>query len=145
LQDATYDYPYLAVSVGDVYKLWNFMLPLDDQTTRLFMISCAESIKIPFTPFYPPGWLIGAATRLVKQLLVTPLFTEDVWSFEAEHEGYVNSPTSSAVDLHPAIRPCYQLTIRKWEEHLARKRVTLAAAPPSPQVERPERVQLQAR
>jgi nitrite reductase/ring-hydroxylating ferredoxin subunit len=121
-QDATYAYPYLVVSVGNVYKLWNFMLPLDDHTTRLFMISCADRIKIPFTPYLAPEWLVGPATRLAKHLLVTPLFTEDVWSFEAEQEGYVNSPGSSAVDLHPAIRPSYQLTIRKWEEHLARSR-----------------------
>jgi 4beta-methylsterol monooxygenase len=121
-QHACYEYPYLWVSVGDVYKLWNFMLPIDDRTTRLFMISCADRVKIPFTSVDAPSWLVGPASRLAKHLLVTPLFTEDVWSFEAEQEGYANSPGAPAVDLHPAIRPSYQLTIRKWEEHLARGR-----------------------
>ncbi len=121
-QDATYDYPYLCVSVGGVYKLWNFMLPLDDHTTRLFMISCADRVKIPFTRYFAPDWLVGPVTRLAKGILVTPLFTEDVWSFEAEQEGYTSAPGAPAVDMHPAIRPSYQLTIRKWEEHLARSR-----------------------
>ncbi len=122
VQDAVYDYPYLVVTVGEVYKLWNFMLPLEDGTTRLFMISLAERVKIPFTPYMAPSFIVGPATRLAKHVLVTPLFTEDVWSFEAEHEGYTKAPSTPAVDLHPAIRPSYQLTIRKWEEHLARSR-----------------------
>ena len=121
-QDACYEYPYLWVNVGDVYKLWNFMLPIDDTTTRLFMISCADRVKIPFTPFEAPHALIRPALALVKQVLVTPLFTEDVWSFEAEQDGFDANPGAPAVDLHPAIRPSYQLTVRKWDEHLARSR-----------------------
>jgi hypothetical protein len=60
-QDACYEYPYLWVAVGSVYKLWNFMLPIDSRTTRLFMISCAEQVKIPFTPFRAPTALLRPA------------------------------------------------------------------------------------
>ena len=38
----------------------------------------------------------------------------------AEQQGYDTHHAAPAVDLHPAIRPCYQLTVRKWQEHLAR-------------------------
>ena len=58
---------------------------------------------------------------LLKRLIVVPLFTEDIWSFEAEQAGYEEHHCKPAVDLHPAILPCYQLTIRKWQEHLAHR------------------------
>ena len=118
-QDACYEYPYLWVGVGSVYKLWNFMLPLDERTTRVFMLSCADRVKIPFTPFRAPAALVRPSLGLARRFLVRPLFEEDVWSFEAEQKGYENSAGAPSMDLHPAIRPCYELTIRKWQEHLA--------------------------
>jgi hypothetical protein len=119
-QDACYEYPYLWVAVGNVYKLWNFMLPIDARTTRVFMMSCADRVKIPFTPFRAPTALLRPALGLAKRVLVKPLFEEDVWSFEAEQAGYESSERMLSLDLHPAIRPCYELTIRKWQEHLTR-------------------------
>ena len=121
-QDACYEYPYLWVAVGNVYKLWNFMLPIDARTTRVFMVSCADRVKIPFTPFRAPAALVRPALGLARRVLVRPLFEEDVWSFEAEQTGYESSRGMPSVELHPAIRPCYELTIRKWQEHLARVR-----------------------
>jgi nitrite reductase/ring-hydroxylating ferredoxin subunit len=120
-QDACYEYPYLWVGVGDVYKLWNFMLPLDACTTRLFMLSCSEPLKIPFTGLSVPALFLRPVLGLFKRLIVMPLFTEDIWSFEAEQAGYEEHHRNPAVDLHPAILPCYQLTIRKWQEHLAHR------------------------
>jgi phenylpropionate dioxygenase-like ring-hydroxylating dioxygenase large terminal subunit len=119
MQDSCYEYPYLWVSVGGVYKLWNFMLPIDERTTRLFLLSCADRVKIPFTSHAAPTRLVQPALAIAKRFLVTPLFSEDVWSFEAEQEGHDSNPRAPSVDLHPAIRPSYQLTVRKWEEHLA--------------------------
>ncbi len=121
-QESCYEYPYLWVSVGGVYKLWNFMLPIDERTTRLFLLSCADNVKIPFTPYAAPVRLLQPALAVAKRFLVTPLFVEDVWSFEVEQEGYDSNPRAPAVDFHPAIRPSYQLTVRKWEEHLASRR-----------------------
>ncbi|HEU5195478.1 MAG TPA: Rieske 2Fe-2S domain-containing protein [Methylomirabilota bacterium] len=118
-QDACYEYPYLWVGVGGVYKLWNFMLPIDARTTRVFMVSCADLVKIPFTRFRAPVSLLWPALGLARRLLVRPLFEEDVWSFEAEQQGYETSDGMPSLGLHPAIRPCYELTIRKWQEHLA--------------------------
>jgi nitrite reductase/ring-hydroxylating ferredoxin subunit len=118
-QDACYEYPYLWVAVGDVYKLWNFMLPIDTRTTRVFMLSCADRIKVPFTRFRAPAALLRPSLGLARRLLVRPLFEEDVWSVEAEQTGYENNSRAPSMDLHPAIRPCYELTIRKWQEHLA--------------------------
>src|SRR5262245_25856439 len=118
-QDACYEYPYLWIGVGGVYKLWNFMLPVDRTTTRIFMLNFAERVKVPFTPWLAPRWMGGALAWLAKRLMVKTLFEEDGWSTEIEQEGYEENWRSPSIDLHPAIRPSYQLTIRKWEEHLA--------------------------
>jgi phenylpropionate dioxygenase-like ring-hydroxylating dioxygenase large terminal subunit len=119
-QTMCYEYPYLWVSVGGVFKLWNFMLPIDERTTRVFMLSCSENVKIPFTPWSPPRVLVKYATKLAKVILVKPLFDEDGWSTEAEQEGYERHFSKPVFDLHPAPRLCYQLTVRKWEESMRR-------------------------
>jgi 4beta-methylsterol monooxygenase len=120
-QDAWYDYPYLRVQVGGVAQLWNFMLPIDQRTTRIFLLSCSDRATIPFTPWKPPNLLVRPFLGIFRELLVRPLFDEDVWSTEAEQEGYETFHDLATLDPHPSIRPCYQLTIRKWEEHLARE------------------------
>lgn len=119
-QDACYQYPYLWISVGGVYKLWNFMLPIDRRTTRIFMLNFSERIKVPFTPWLAPRWMSGGLAWLAKHLMVQTLFEEDGWSTEIEQEGYEQSWDTPSIDPHPAIRPSYQLTIRKWREHLER-------------------------
>ncbi|MBC7171382.1 MAG: aromatic ring-hydroxylating dioxygenase subunit alpha, partial [Polyangiaceae bacterium] len=127
-QDAFYDYSYLRVQVGGVFQLWNFMLPIDANTTRIFLLSCTERVNIPFTPWPPPDALLRPFMGFARELLVRPLFDEDVWSTEAEQEGYEAHFDAPAIDPHPSIRPCYQLTVRKWEEHLAREASKLRPA-----------------
>jgi len=118
-QEACFDYPHMWVSVGGVYKLWNFLLPIDRTTTRIFLLSLGEQVKIPFTPWHAPQWLHRLLLPLTKRFVVQPLFDEDGWSAFIEQEGYDEHFDKPAIELHPAPRLCYQLTIRKWEEHLA--------------------------
>ncbi len=120
-QDAWYEYPYLAVGVGGIFKLWNFMLPIDGTTTRIFMLPCTERTKIPILGIPTPDALVSTFRDLARQFLVKPLFEEDVWAAEAEQAGYDAYFDTPSVDYHPAIRPSYQLTVRKWEEYLARE------------------------
>jgi phenylpropionate dioxygenase-like ring-hydroxylating dioxygenase large terminal subunit len=122
-QEMCYQYPYLVVSVGGVFKLWNFLLPIDERTTRIFMLSCSESMKIPFTSLAPPQALLKPAIWVAREMLVRPLFDEDGWSTEAEQAGYERHFAKPVFDLHPAPRLCYQLTVRKWEEALRRERL----------------------
>ncbi len=120
-QRAVYDYPYMHVHVGGVSMLWNFMLPVDDHTTRLFLLSCSKHVRLPGVglrlPRFLDPWLVGVA----REALVRPLFDEDVWSTEAEQAGYDAHFDQPEIDPHPSIRPCYELTARKWSEHLARE------------------------
>jgi phenylpropionate dioxygenase-like ring-hydroxylating dioxygenase large terminal subunit len=120
-QEMRYEYPHLVVSVGDVFKLWNFLLPIDETTTRIFMLACTENMKIPFTPFAPPKMLVKYAGKIAREILVRPLFDEDGWSTEAEQVGYERHFGKPSFDMHPAPRLCYQLTVRKWDEALRRE------------------------
>lgn len=120
-QEAWYDYPYMHVHVGGVTALWNFMLPMDDRSTRLFLLSCAKNVRIPFTGVRPPALVMRPFARIAREILVRPLFDEDVWSTEAEQQGYDAHFDEPEIDPHPSIRPCYELTARKWSEHLARE------------------------
>jgi hypothetical protein len=97
------------------------MLPIDRKTTRIFMLNYSERVKLPFTPIAAPRFLSGPLAWVAKHVMVQTLFEEDGWSTELEQEGYEQSWSSPSIDPHPAIRPSYQLTIRKWQEHLERE------------------------
>lgn len=132
-QDAYYEYPYLHVHVGGVLELWNFMLPVDGEVTKLFLLSCSKGIQIPGLDVTPPKALLDPFLAIAKRILVKPLFDEDVWSTEAEQKGYEEHFATPAIEPHPPIRLCYQLTIRKWEEYLARQgQASRTIAPEAP-------------
>ena len=120
-QVSVYEYPYMHVNVGQVYKLYNFMLPVGPRRTRLFMLACSDRLTFPFTPWLIPNAMVSPFIGIARQALAKPLFIEDVWSFEAEQQGYDAHYDKPSIDPHPAIHPSYKLTVRKWEEHLARK------------------------
>lgn len=119
-EDACYDYPYLWATVGESFALWTLMLPLDRYTTKVFLLSLSDRVRIPFTPWLAPRWLQRFVIPLCSRFLVGPLLDDDGWSAELEQEGHAEYPSAPTIDPHPAIRPCYQLTVRKWQEHLAR-------------------------
>jgi 4beta-methylsterol monooxygenase len=120
-EDACYDYPYLWATVGKAFALWTFMLPLDRHTTKVFLLSLSDRVRIPFTPWFAPRWLQRFVIPFCARFLVAPLLDADGWSAELEQDGQDEHPGAPTIDPHPAIRPCYQLTVRKWEEHLARE------------------------
>lgn len=119
-RDACYEYPYLWATAGRAYKLWTFMLPLDNDTTKVFQLSLCDRIRIPYTPWLAPYWLHRFITPFYGRILVDPLLDAAATSTEMEQEGYDSWPDAASVDLHPATELCYQLTVRKWEEHLER-------------------------
>jgi nitrite reductase/ring-hydroxylating ferredoxin subunit len=120
IEDACYDYPYLWATVGEAFALWTLMLPLDGDTTKVFLLSLSNRVRIPFTPWLAPRWLQQFVVPLCARFLVAPLLDADGWSAELEQDGHGEHPSAPTIDPHPAILPCYQLTVRKWQEHLAR-------------------------
>jgi hypothetical protein len=80
------------------------------------------------------------ALRLSNRLLIRPLLRQDGFAVEAEQRGHEAHPRQPVPDLNPAVALFQQLTLRKWEEHLARAGTrpgpSSPSAPPAPEATR---------
>jgi phenylpropionate dioxygenase-like ring-hydroxylating dioxygenase large terminal subunit len=121
-----YEYPYQRSNTDEHIKHWCFVLPIDEQTTRaVFLFYFAHDlIKIPgFGSVRLPGWLLRKVIMpLAKRFHVEPLLDEDGLAVEAEQDGYNRHFQQPIAELNPAVQQFQALTIRKWEEHLAKAR-----------------------
>jgi hypothetical protein len=117
--DLAYEYPYQWSDTDGKIKHWCFVLPVDARTTRVFFLFYFESLKIPFTPFRFPRALMKLVLVISNRLLIRPLLRQDGVAVEAEQEGWETHTDTPVPDLNPAVALFQQLTIRKWEEHLA--------------------------
>jgi hypothetical protein len=77
-------------------------------------------VTIPFTPFRIPRWLMTSLLRVANRVLIGPLLRQDGVAVEAEQEGYEAHPDAPMIEVNPVIAMFQNLTIRKWQEHLAR-------------------------
>lgn len=116
-----YRYPYQWSNTGDHIKHWCFLLPIDESTTRAFFIFYFKTFKIPFVPVRMPRRMMQAFLRLGRKLHIQPLLEQDGFAVEAEQRGWERHHGAPVVELNPIVRECQALTIRKWEEHLARE------------------------
>jgi len=104
-----------------------FVLPIDERTTRVFFFYF-DALKIPFTPWRMPKWLMTPLLKIASPLSIKPLLREDGFAVEKEQEGYEAHFDAPPVELNRVVSLFQQLTIRKWEEHLTRKLETETGA-----------------
>jgi hypothetical protein len=116
-----HEYPYQWSNTGDKIKHWCFVLPIDERTTRVFFLFYFDALKIPFTPWRMPKWLMTPLLKIASPLSIKPLLREDGFAVEKEQEGYEAHFDAPPVELNRVVNLFQQLTIRKWEEHLTRK------------------------
>jgi len=117
-----YDYPYQWSNTGDKIKHWCFVLPIDERTSRVFFLFYFDALKVPCTSVRIPRWLMTPLLKLANRLLIVPLLQQDGGAVEAEQEGYETHFDAPLAELNPAVHRFQQLTIRKWEEYLAKAR-----------------------
>jgi len=120
--DLCYDYPYQWSNTGDKIKHWCFVLPIDERTSRVFFLFYFDALKVPCTSVRIPRWLMTPLLKLANRLLIVPLLQQDGGAVEAEQEGYETHFDAPLAELNPAVHRLQQLTIRKWEEYLAKTR-----------------------
>ncbi len=118
--DLCYEYPYQWSSTDGKIRHWCFFLPVDPRTTRTFFLFYFESLRVPFTPIRVPRALMGPVLRAANRVLIAPLLRQDGRAVEAEQAAYETHHALPVPDLNPAVGLFQQLTVRKWEEHLAR-------------------------
>jgi phenylpropionate dioxygenase-like ring-hydroxylating dioxygenase large terminal subunit len=123
--DLAYAYPYQWSNTDGKIKHWLFVLPIDARTTRAFFVFYfhPDALKLPFLPINFPRPVMQAVMRIAREVLVRPLLTEDKLAVEAEQEGYEAHFDKPIAELNPCVREFQDLTIRKWEEHLAKAQV----------------------
>jgi hypothetical protein len=119
--DLCYEYPYQWSNTDDKIKDWCFVLPMDENTSHAFFIFYFKTLRVPFLPLSIPPWLLDGVLKIAKKVLVGPLIEEDRWACEAEMEGYQRFYDAPIAEFNPAVGLFQQLTIRKWEEYLAKK------------------------
>ena len=118
--DLCYEYPYQWSNTDDKIKSYCFVLPIDARTTRAFFLFYFKAFKVPLLPLAVPRWAMEPILRVAQHTLVNPLLKEDGDAVEAEQEGYEAYWSAPIAELNPAVHEFQNLTIRKWEEHLAR-------------------------
>ncbi len=117
--DLCYDYPYQWSNTDGKIKHWCFFLPIDERTTRTFFLFYFESLKIPWLPLRIPSRLMSLVLRVSNRVLIGPLLRQDGVAVEAEQAAWEAHFDEPVPELNPAIGLFQQLTVRKWEEHLA--------------------------
>ena len=117
-----YEYPYQWSNTDDQIKHWCFVLPIDVQTSRAFFIFYFSPgvLKVPLLPLSLPAPLVRLILAASSRLVVKPLLAEDGFAVEAEQEAWMKHYDHPIAEINPAVHHFQQLTIRKWEEHLAR-------------------------
>jgi phenylpropionate dioxygenase-like ring-hydroxylating dioxygenase large terminal subunit len=120
-----YEYPYQRSNTDGRIKHWCFVLPVNEQTTRvIFLFYFAHDlVRIPgLGGIRMPGWLLRKVVMpMAKRFHVQPLINEDSWAVAAEQQGYNRHFEAPIAELNPAVQHFQTLTIRKWEEHLAKQ------------------------
>jgi phenylpropionate dioxygenase-like ring-hydroxylating dioxygenase large terminal subunit len=116
-----YEYPYQWSNTDEKIKHWCLILPIDEQTTRVFFLFYFDALIIPMTGIRIPQWLMTLVLKIANPLMIKPLLNQDGVAVEAEQKGYYNHFDAPIIELSPAVHLFQQLTIRKWEEHLGRE------------------------
>ncbi|MBV6622505.1 MAG: aromatic ring-hydroxylating dioxygenase subunit alpha [Rivularia sp. (in: Bacteria)] len=114
-----YEYPYQWSNTDGKIKHWCFILPIEEQMTRVFFLFYFDALIIPFTKIKIPQWLMTLVLKIANPLLIKPLLAQDGIAVEAEQKGYNTHFNAPIIELNPAVHLFQILTIRKWEEYLA--------------------------
>lgn len=116
-----YEYPFQWSNTDDRIKHHCFVLPIDRRTTRVFFLFYYDhrTFKVPFLPVHLPRRVMKPLLHAGNRLLVRPLLDQDGFAVEEEQRAYERHFDSPMTDLNPAVHAFQNLTVQKWEQHLA--------------------------
>jgi 4beta-methylsterol monooxygenase len=126
--DLGYQYPYQWSNTDGAIKHWLMVLPIDEKTTRTFYLFHFKAFKVPFMPMRLPRRLMKPLLRAANPLHIKPLLVQDAVACEAEQAGWERHWDQPIAEINPAVHAFQTLTIKKWEQHLAREAEKKAAA-----------------
>jgi hypothetical protein len=96
-------------------------LPIDERTTKVFFLFYFKSFKVPFLPIKFPRQVMEPILKIANEVHIKPLLQQDGYACAEEQAGYERHYDAPIAELSPAVHAFPALTIRKWEEYLARE------------------------
>lgn len=120
---ACYDYPYHWSNTENRIKHFLFTLPKDERSNRhIFIFYVSPSIvRVPGLGLRMPRTWVSKAMQLTQRITLEPLLGQDVWVLAHEQTGWERHWDKPGPEVSPVVNAFQDLTIRKWEEHLARR------------------------
>ena len=104
-----YEYPYQWSNTDEKINHWCLILPIDEQTTRVFFLFYFDPLIIPMAGIRIPQWLMALVLKIANPLLIKPLLNQDGIAVEAEQKGYYNHFDAPIIELSPAVHLFQQL------------------------------------
>jgi len=117
-----YQYPYQWSNTDNKIKHWCFVLPIDERTSRAIFIFYFDHFIVPFTKVRIPQRVMKHFMKVAGRLSIKPLIAQDGLAVESEQIGYERHWDEPIVEVNPAVNAFQALTVRKWEEYLAREK-----------------------
>ncbi len=114
-----YDYPYQSALSNRRVRSTNFMLPMDDTTTRVFTFQLWEPPTLAGRKVPRPLW--DLAMPALKPV-AAEIFRQDGFTVEEEQISYLRHIDRPIPEPNPAVKRFNELTVRKWEQHLEYQR-----------------------
>jgi phenylpropionate dioxygenase-like ring-hydroxylating dioxygenase large terminal subunit len=112
-----YDYPYQSALSNGRVRSTNFMLPIDETTTRVFTIQFWAGLPIPGLMK-----MNHRLTRLGLPLLkpvTEEIFRQDGFTVEEEQKSFELHYDKPIPEPNPMVKRFNDITVRKWDEWLA--------------------------
>lgn len=121
---ACYDYPYHWSNTEGRIKHFLFTLPVDRTHNRHIFIFYLrpDVVKLPILNKRLPHWIADKMMKAARFMTLEPLLGQDVWVIEHEQDGWERHWDRPMPELSPVVNAFQDLTIRKWEEFLARRK-----------------------
>jgi len=110
-----YDYPYQSALSNNRIRSTNFMLPLDETTTRVFTYQLWEP------PRGIPKQLFQTVAMRALKPVAMEIFRQDGFTVEEEQKSWFDHGHRSIPEPNHMVKSFNELTVRKWDEYLEYK------------------------
>jgi phenylpropionate dioxygenase-like ring-hydroxylating dioxygenase large terminal subunit len=114
--EMVYDYPYQTAVSNRRIRSCNFMLPIDDEHTRVFTMQLWQGPEVAGRRV-PPG-AMQLLTPFISPI-TREIFRQDGVTVEAEQEAMEAHFHRPLPEPNPSVKLFNQVTVEKWDQYLA--------------------------
>ena len=113
-----YDYPYQSALSNGRVRSTNFMLPIDETTTKVFSVQFWGEIPLPGIgsarlPHRVSKWVMPLIRPVTLEI-----FRQDGFTVEEEQISWQKHSDKPLPEPNPMVKRFNELTVRKWDEYV---------------------------